>query len=669
MEQVGEDGRHDGKIFGVGCLHVVAASVCGLVQLVENGVDFAVIKEKVMRIPAGAQSVVQLRKLVGCGKVAHTAGPVEDKSQTVSDGGNVFFGKLNARHGKTSCYSVVSGYGPMSARPGGAAGLAPAAAGCRRPCGSFGKHLFAERFHLCGGLDGEHDNGDCRVAGADGVDGRIAARRAVVGELHRVHHTVIVGIYQDGRCPDVEKPCKAAFLLAGGDVLQKRGALHGLFIGGVVLEDVHQIRRVLFRLKTVLGRNDGHAVGGAFAERHGLDHIGVQDGGQLKRGVCRDDVDQIATAGDTDAAPVLGLLLEVGLDRLDIEAEKGEVGRKFHGIASYSVFSNRPGGVPVVGRGRFSGCGPARVSHSAERSLLTVCWGVVCAGCGGCLGLWFCFGFRCGGRSGALRCFLYIGDGLPGLAPLCQRFRLGGAVFCGHGHKFVHRLALCLFEIGGAGGCFLLRGRRRLCLFGLGLVLLGGSLGGFALVGQHFVIGPDVIETLKPPDGPGLLFLDLPTVEKMGLCKVVVAFILFGGGFGQFVGVRLGLLLLVAEFPQLAGDRGFLTLLNGQPFLVPLCPSVKQFGAQESLCGLYRVGGVAVAVRLEFQPGSVALHLFGGIEAAHQIVTLEGVVVGANLVEDNSLVGHGVKPPVFSSQNSRRAAGVVGRGCFTVQPC
>lgn len=63
-----------------------------------------------------------------------------------------------ARHGKTSCYSVVSGYGPMSARPGGAAGLAPAAAGCRRPCGSFGKHLFAERFHLCGGLDGEHDN-------------------------------------------------------------------------------------------------------------------------------------------------------------------------------------------------------------------------------------------------------------------------------------------------------------------------------------------------------------------------------------------------------------------------------------------------------------------------------------------------------------------------------
>ena len=136
----------------------------------------------------------------------------------------------------------------------------------------------------------------------------------------------------------MEKPCKAAFLLAGGDVLQKRGALHGLFIGGVVLEDVHQIRRVLFHLKTVLGRNDGHAIGGAFAKCHGLDHIGVQDGGQLKRGVCRDDVDQIAPAGNADAATVLGLLLEVGLDRLDVEAEKGEVGRKFHGIASYSVF-------------------------------------------------------------------------------------------------------------------------------------------------------------------------------------------------------------------------------------------------------------------------------------------------------------------------------------------
>jgi len=86
---------------------VVAASVCGLVQLVENGVDFAVIKEKVMRIPAGAQSVAQLRKLVGCGKAAHTAGPVEDKSQTASDGGNVFFGKLNARIDRASSPSVM----------------------------------------------------------------------------------------------------------------------------------------------------------------------------------------------------------------------------------------------------------------------------------------------------------------------------------------------------------------------------------------------------------------------------------------------------------------------------------------------------------------------------------------------------------------------------------
>ena len=90
-----EDGRHGGKIFGVGCLQVVAASVCGLVQLVENGVNLAVIKEKIMRIPAGAQSVVQFRQLVGCGKVAHTTGPVEDERQTVSDGGNVLFGKLN----------------------------------------------------------------------------------------------------------------------------------------------------------------------------------------------------------------------------------------------------------------------------------------------------------------------------------------------------------------------------------------------------------------------------------------------------------------------------------------------------------------------------------------------------------------------------------------------
>ena len=98
---------------------------------------------------------------------------------------------------------------------------------------------------------------------------------------------------------------------------------------------------------------------------------------------------------------------------------------------------------------------------------------------------------------------------------------------------------------------------------------------------------------------------------------------------------------------------------------MPLCPSVEQLRAQESLCGLYRVGGVAVAVRLEFQPGGVALHLFGGLEAARQIVTLEG----ANLVEDNSLVGHGVKPPVFSSQNSRRCAGDGAGSLCPVRPC
>ncbi len=46
MEQVRKDGRHGGKIFGVGCLQVVAASVCGIVQLVKNGVNLAVIKEK-----------------------------------------------------------------------------------------------------------------------------------------------------------------------------------------------------------------------------------------------------------------------------------------------------------------------------------------------------------------------------------------------------------------------------------------------------------------------------------------------------------------------------------------------------------------------------------------------------------------------------------------------
>nr|DAS54838.1 MAG TPA: hypothetical protein [Caudoviricetes sp.] len=364
------------------------------------------------------------------------------------------------------------------------------AVGLAGHCGSFGKHFLAERFNLCGGLDGKHDDGDRRIAGTDSVHGGIAARRAVIGELCRVYHAVIVGIYQDGRCADMEKPCKAALLLAGGDVLQEWRTLHGLFVGGVALEDVHQIRRVLFYLKTILGGNDGHAVGGAFAECHGLDHVGIQDRGQLERGICRDDIDQIAPAGDANPAPVLRLLLEIGLDRLDIEAEQGEVGRKFHSIILLLFnFQIVPAVCRVWGGAAFLRCGPARVSHSAERSLLAVRRGAVCAGGGGCFGLGLCFGggFRIVGRRGGLRRTLRICDGLPGIAPLCQRFRLGGAVLFGHGHKFVHRFPLRFLEFGHAGRCFLLGSWGGLfggLRFALGLVLLdGGSLGGFALVG------------------------------------------------------------------------------------------------------------------------------------------------------------------------------------------
>nr|DAS54837.1 MAG TPA: hypothetical protein [Caudoviricetes sp.] len=64
-------------------------------------------------------------------------------------------------------------------------------------------------------------------------------------------------------------------------------------------------------------------------------------------------------------------------------------------------------------------------------------------------------------------------------------------------------------------------------------------------------------------------------MEQVSFCQIVIAFILFGGGFGQLVSIRRGLLLLVVELPQFAGDRGFFAALDGQAVPVPLCPSVK----------------------------------------------------------------------------------------------
>nr|DAQ37729.1 MAG TPA: hypothetical protein [Caudoviricetes sp.] len=656
MEQVREDGRHGGKIFGVGCLQVVATSVCGLVQLVENGVNLAVIKEKVVRIPAGAQSVVQFRQLIGCGKVAHTTGPVEDERQTVSDGGNVLFGKLNARHGKTSCYSVVSGCGPMSARPGGAAGLAPAAAGCRRPCGSFRKHLAAKRFDFIGGADGQEDKcnrGLCGVLGVSGVHGRIAGRFAVVDELRRVNHAIVHGVNQDRHGSDVVKACKSGFLFAGGQFLQERRALHSLFRWGMVLEKFGQIGSVLLHFIAVLPGNDGHAVFGAFAERGGLDNIQVQHDGDFEPDVRGHDVNHITTAGNTHATLALALILQVCLNRLHVQTVQGEITGKFHVVILRIQFSNCPGGVPGVGRGRFSGCGPARVSHSAERSLFAVCRGAVCAGSGGCFGLGLCFGCGCGG----LRRTLCVCDGLPGIAPLCQRFRLGGAVLFGHGHKFPLCLAFCLLECGHAGHCFLLGSRCRLC-GGLGLVLLGGgSLCGFALVCQHLVICPDVIKGLKALFRGFLrvALLDLPASEKVGGGHVVVTAALLSGCPGQRVSVGgqvfgLGAVLVL---PELAADHGLFAALDAQPAVSGAFPAVERVeksGAKGFFCNLHRIGCGAVFARLHNDFCGGAGDLVGGVVVGGQLVQLFGGVLGTNGGFDKIIVPHGVKPPVFSSQ-------------------
>ena len=94
VQQVRHIVRHGWHFVGFVRLCLIAPFIRGFVVPVQNGVDSAVVIQKIVRVSASAQSVAQF---VGGGKLAHF-GLIEQIRQTVRNGGDVGGGKHHARH-------------------------------------------------------------------------------------------------------------------------------------------------------------------------------------------------------------------------------------------------------------------------------------------------------------------------------------------------------------------------------------------------------------------------------------------------------------------------------------------------------------------------------------------------------------------------------------------
>ena len=115
-------------------------------------------------------------------------------------------------------------------------------------------------------------------------------------------------------------------------------------------------------------------------------------------------------------------------------------------------------------------------------------------------------------------------------------------------------------------------------------------------------------------------------------------------GFGGVLacclgGLAGGLAGLVGVLPQLAGERGVLSLLDAVAHAFPLGEGVERVSGQhggENVLG----AGVAVFVNGDRDSGAAGGDLLGGVSGLHQLGKLGGGEGGADGLENNLVVGH-----------------------------
>lgn len=108
VQQVRHIVRHGWHFVGFVRLCLIAPFIRGFVVPVQNGVDSAVVIQKIVRVSASAQSVAQF---VGGGKLAHF-GLIEQIRQTVRNGGDVAEKMLSEKLGEVEYDGLIAGVNP-----------------------------------------------------------------------------------------------------------------------------------------------------------------------------------------------------------------------------------------------------------------------------------------------------------------------------------------------------------------------------------------------------------------------------------------------------------------------------------------------------------------------------------------------------------------------------
>lgn len=194
---------------------------------------------------------------------------------------------------------------------------------------------------------------------------------------------------------------------------------------------------------------------------------------------------------------------------------------------------------------------------------------------------------------------------------------------------------------------------------------------GLALCGQLPVIGDNVGGVLETAFRGGGGVLNLQAAKQVGLGGVEVG--VFGGflalGLG---GLALGLAGLGGELPQMTADQSGFALLDLLAQPLPLVEGVQLIGCKHKLGVLDGAGMLGAVLVCHDDLSGQRGDLGGGVALGCDLVQLLGAEVGG-FVADDLVVRHGGISFSGLVVGVRAvlpaAAGVVGRGCFAVQPC